>query len=218
MFVLLFELITVIWIFFIIIISIIHWFNFSLLNNNIINFSILKYYRDMKNELSARKTRKENYLSSLNGIRCLSHLYVISWHFYFMLLNNDNNSWLFSYHIFNYINSVVIPRMIFTSMFTINGICSAKWIFAQFNATKSSTLIVIAKFYYTRLSMIVPTYYMFKLFNLVYIDHLFVNQIRDQKVIDSCHRTLGVSLLFLSNFYQSGASVRSIYYKFYQFY
>ena len=125
-----------------------------------------------------------------DGIRVLSQLYILVFH-YLALIFCDNQD--ISYPL-RYALSFLV-RAVFVFFFAISGISTAKWFVQNWKKTSSASSL-IARFYFERLAMIVPFYYIFLFFY-----YLFLVVKGNSVILDNFTSALIPNLFFVSNFF-----------------
>lgn len=131
-----------------------------------------------------------NAYQLLDGLRVVNHLCELLIHFSGYVFKSDSGLPLparFAVHI--------VFRIILLQFFAISGISTAKW-FVNHSKKSSSASSLVLRFYFERLAMIVPFYYMFLIFYFIFLVIL-----NDRTALINFRESLLPNLLFLWNFF-----------------
>ena len=135
----------------------------------------------------------ERIIERFNGLRSIGHLYILFLHYFAEFLNLNENSKNIGVPLLH-INRFIL-MYIFVIFFVINGINCGRWMSNKIE-TKSNFFRMVIKFYFERLSLILPITYLYFFTFMVFIYSFYRSSFLLKMNMDS----LLSNLLFIGNF------------------
>ena len=172
----------------------------SLLDQRLKGFSVINNFNIIfkSKTIDSNEDEKRNLDKFFNIFKILVAFGSVIVHFGFQFEDFDKSSIDNKIHLINYL-STLIARTFFYITYALSGVSSARWFFRALKRSVSWPKLVI-RFYFGRLAVIAPLYYVIIIFVNFYLKYLTTDSMKDPLAERECRESVVSNMLFISNF------------------